>query len=168
MKGVNKAILVGALGNDPDIRYMPNGNAVANFSIATNETWKDKNTGQQQEKTTWHNIVIFGKLAEICGEYLRKGSQVYLEGKITTEKYQDKNTGEDKYSTKIVCNEMQMLGGKPQGQQNQQQGGFSQPQQQNQGYQQQPQAVQQNAHQRAMQSGGAPQAMAQNNNEPPL
>lgn len=133
MKGVNKAILVGALGNDPEIRYMPNGNAVANFSIATNETWKDKQTGQQKEKTEWHNIVIFGKLAEICGEYLRKGSSVYLEGKITTEKYQDKSTGQDRYSTKIVCNEMQMLGGKQQGQQNQPQqqaSGFSQPQQQ--------------------------------------
>lgn len=127
MNGINKAIILGNLTRDPEIRYIPNGSAVANFSVATNESWKDKSTGQNQERAEFHNITIFGKLAEICGEYLRKGSQVYLEGKITTEKYQDKQTGQDRYSTKIVCNEMQMLGGKPQGQQQQQ--GRSQPQQ---------------------------------------
>ena len=87
---VNKAILVGNLGKDPEIRYLPSGKAVANFSIATSESWKDKTTGEKKEKSEWHNIVIFDKLAEICGQYLKKGSSVYIEGKITTEKYQDK------------------------------------------------------------------------------
>lgn len=110
MRGVNKAILVATLGKDPEIRYMPNGNAVANFSVATSEQWKDKQTGQKQESTEWHNIVIYGKLAEICGEYLKKGSQVYLEGKIKTRKWQDKE-GKDRYTTEIVADQMQMLGG---------------------------------------------------------
>jgi single-strand DNA-binding protein len=109
---VNKAILVGNLGKDPEIRYLPSGKAVANFSIATSETWKDKTTGEKKEKSEWHNIVIFDKLAEICGQYLKKGSSVYIEGKITTEKYQDKTTGADKYTTKIIANEMRMLGSK--------------------------------------------------------
>jgi single-strand DNA-binding protein len=109
---VNKAILVGNLGKDPEIRYLPSGKAVANFSIATSETWKDKTTGEKKEKSEWHNIVIFDKLAEICGQYLKKGSSVYIEGKITTEKYQDKTTGADKYATKIIANEMRMLGSK--------------------------------------------------------
>lgn len=110
MRGVNKAILVATLGKDPEIRYMPNGNAVANFYVATSEQWKDKQTGQKQESTEWHNIVIYGKLAEICGEYLKKGSQVYLEGKIKTRKWQDKE-GKDRYTTEIVADQMQMLGG---------------------------------------------------------
>lgn len=112
---VNKAILVGNLGKDPEIRYLPSGKAVANFSIATSESWKDKTTGEKKEKSEWHNIVIFDKLAEICGQYLKKGSSVYIEGKITTEKYQDKTTGADKYATKIIANEMRMLGGKNDG-----------------------------------------------------
>lgn len=112
MSSVNKAILIGKLGKDPEMRYMPSGKAVANFSIATSESWKDKTTGEKQEKTEWHNIVVFDKLAEVCGQYLKKGAQVYIEGKITTEKWQDKTTGADKYTTKIIANEMRMLGSK--------------------------------------------------------
>jgi single-strand DNA-binding protein len=111
MRGVNKAILVGTLGKDPEQRFMPNGNAVCNISVATSEQWKDKQTGEKQERTEWHRVSMFGKLAEIAGEYLRKGSQVYLEGKIQTRKWQDKE-GKDRYSTEIVADTMQMLGGK--------------------------------------------------------
>ena len=111
MRGVNKAIIVGSLGNDPDIRYSASGAAIANISVATSEQWKDKDSGEKQEKTEWHRIVFFGKLAEIVGEYLKKGSQVYVEGKIQTRKWQDKE-GVDRYTTEIVGNEMQMLGGK--------------------------------------------------------
>jgi len=111
MAGINKVILVGRLGKDPDTKYMPSGDAVTNFSIATSETWKDKQSGEKKEKTEWHNIVAFRRLGEICGEYLRKGSQVYLEGKLQTRKWQDKN-GNDRYTTEIVANEMQMLGNK--------------------------------------------------------
>jgi single-strand DNA-binding protein len=111
VRGVNKAILVGTLGKDPEQRYMPNGNAVCNISVATSEQWKDKQTGEKQERTEWHRVSMFGKLAEIAGEYLRKGSQVYLEGKIQTRKWQDKE-GKDRYSTEIVADTMQMLGGK--------------------------------------------------------
>ena len=110
---VNKAILIGHLGKDPEMRYMPNGDAVANFSLATTETWKDK-SGEKQERTEWHNIVIYKRLAEIAGEYLRKGSQIYVEGRITTEKWEDKE-GKDRYTTKIVVNEMKMLSGKKDG-----------------------------------------------------
>lgn len=112
-RGVNKVILVGNLGQDPDIRYTPDGRAVANITLATSETWKDKNTGQQQEKTEWHRIVIFGKLAEIAGEYLKKGSQVYFEGKLQTRKWTDQE-GQDRYTTEVVIDvngQMQMLGG---------------------------------------------------------
>lgn len=115
MRGVNKVILVGTLGRDPESRYMPNGNAVCNLSVATSESWKDKQSGAKQERTEWHRVVIFGKLAEIAKEYLRKGSQVYLEGKLRTNKWQDKETGKDRYSTEVVCDEMQMLGGKRDG-----------------------------------------------------
>jgi single-strand DNA-binding protein len=111
VRGVNKAILVGTLGKDPEQRFMPNGNAVCNISVATSEQWKDKQTGEKQERTEWHRVSMFGKLAEIAGEYLRKGSQVYLEGKIQTRKWQDKE-GKDRYSTEIVADQMQMLGGK--------------------------------------------------------
>jgi len=104
---VNKAILIGHLGKDPEVRYMPSGEAVANVTLATSETWKDKN-GEKQEKTEWHNIVFYKRLAEIAGEYLKKGSQIYVEGRITTEKWQDKE-GKDRYTTKIVANEMKML-----------------------------------------------------------
>ena len=114
-RGVNKVILVGTCGKDPETRYMPNGGAVANISIATNESWTDKNTGQKQERTEWHNITFFGRLGEIAGEYLRKGSQVYIEGSLRTEKYTGKD-GIERYSTKIIANEMQMLGSKKEGQ----------------------------------------------------
>lgn len=110
MASVNKVILVGNLGRDPEVRYMPNGDAVANFSIATTETWKDKN-GMRQEKTEWHNIAMYRRLAEIAGEYLKKGSSVYVEGRLQTRKWQDKN-GQDRYTTEIICDQMQMLGGK--------------------------------------------------------
>jgi single-strand DNA-binding protein len=111
MRGVNKAIIVGHLGKDPESRYMPNGKAVANFSVATSEKWKDKQTGEDREKTEWHSIVVFDKLAEICAEYLKKGAPVYLEGKLQTRKWQDKE-GRDRYTTEIVADQMQMLGGK--------------------------------------------------------
>lgn len=110
-RGVNKAILVGNLGRDPEIRYSPSGAAVANVNIATTDSWKDKNTGEQQERTEWHRVVFFGRLAEVVGEYLKKGSQVYVEGRIQTRKWQDKE-GNDRYTTEIVANEMQMLGGR--------------------------------------------------------
>lgn len=111
MRGINKAIIVGRLGQDPEIRYTANGAAVANLSVATSEAWKDKQTGEQQEKTEWHRIVIFGKLAEICQQYLKKGGAAYFEGRIQTRKWQDQQ-GNDRYSTEIVANVMQMLGDK--------------------------------------------------------
>lgn len=113
-RGVNKVILVGTLGRDPELKYAANGNAIANLNVATSEQWNDKATGQKQEKTEWHRVVIFGKLAEIAGQYLTKGSQVYLEGKLQTRKWQDQNTGQDRYSTEVVIDfngQMQMLGG---------------------------------------------------------
>ena len=116
-RGINKVILVGSLGKDPEVKYLPNGNAVANISLATSESWKDRNTGQKQEKTEWHRIVVFGKLAEIAGQYLTKGAQAYFEGKLQTRKWQDKATGQDKYTTEIVVDsggQMQMLGGNAQ------------------------------------------------------
>ncbi len=108
-RGVNKVILVGNLGKDPEVRYMPSGSAAANLTLATSESWKDKQTGEQKERTEWHNIVFFGRLAEIAGEYLKKGSQIYVEGSLRTRKWQDKS-GNDRYTTEIVANEMQMLG----------------------------------------------------------
>ena len=108
-KGVNKVILVGNLGNDPEVRYMPNGNAVANLSLATSESWKDQQ-GQVQERTEWHRLTMYRKLAEIAGEYLKKGSQIYIEGKLQTRKWTD-NNGQDKYTTEIIVDQMQMLGG---------------------------------------------------------
>jgi single-strand DNA-binding protein len=108
MASVNKVILIGNLGRDPETRYMPDGGAVTNVSIATTESWKDKN-GEKQEKTEWHRVAFFGKLAEIAGEYLKKGSQVYVEGRLQTRKWQDKD-GQDKYTTEIVADRMQMLG----------------------------------------------------------
>nr|WP_067285799.1 single-stranded DNA-binding protein [Marinobacterium profundum] len=115
-RGVNKVILVGNLGGDPEVRYMPSGNAVTNVTLATSDSWKDKNTGQMQERTEWHRVVFFNKLAEIAGEYLRKGSQVYVEGALRTRKWQDQS-GQDKYTTEIVASEMQMIGSRPAGQQ---------------------------------------------------
>jgi len=110
-RGVNKAIIVGNLGRDPEMRYAASGAAIANVSIATKDSWKDKQTGETTEKTEWHRVVFFGRLAEIVGEYLKKGSQVYVEGRLQTRKWQDQN-GQDRYSTEIVANEMQMLGGR--------------------------------------------------------
>jgi single-strand DNA-binding protein len=107
-RGINKVILVGNLGNDPETRFMPSGGAVTNISIATSEAWKDKTSGQQQERTEWHKVVFFNRLAEIAGEYLKKGSKVYIEGSLRTRKWQD-NAGVDKYTTEIVASEMQML-----------------------------------------------------------
>jgi single-strand DNA-binding protein len=135
-RGVNKVILVGNLGNDPEVRYMPNGNAVANLSLATSESWKDQQ-GNPQERTEWHRLTMYRRLAEIAGEYLRKGSQIYVEGKLQTRKWQD-NNGQDRYTTEIIVDQMQMLGSRnQQGQQSQ--GGYQQaPAQQNQPYQNQP------------------------------
>lgn len=110
-RGINKVILVGNLGQDPETKYTPSGDAVTNLSIATSEQWKDKNSGEKKERTEWHRVVMWRKLAEIAAEYLRKGSQVYIEGKLQTRKWQDKD-GNDRYTTEIVANEMQMLGGK--------------------------------------------------------
>lgn len=111
MASLNKTLLIGNLGKDPEVKYMPNGDAVCNFSVATTESWKDKE-GNKQEKVEWHSIVVYRKLAEICGQYLKKGSQVYLEGRLQTRKWQDKETGKDRYMTEIVCDEMKMLGSK--------------------------------------------------------
>jgi single-strand DNA-binding protein len=163
MAGVNKVIIVGNLGKDPEVRFMPNGGAVANLAVATSETWKDKQTGEQKEKTEWHNIVMYQRLAEIAGEYLKKGSKVYLEGSLQTSKWTDKQTGQDRYKTEIKANELQMLDSKGmqgqggyQQQAPQQQGGFAPqqqaPQQQG-GFAPQQQAPQQ-------QSGYAPQQQA--------
>jgi single-strand DNA-binding protein len=110
-RGVNKVILIGNLGKDPETRYMPSGSAVTNLTLATSESWKDKQSGEQQERTEWHKIAMFGRLAEIAAEYLRKGSQVYIEGKLRTRKWQDKE-GKDRWTTEIVADEMHMLGGK--------------------------------------------------------
>jgi len=118
-RGINKVILIGNLGNDPDVRYTPSGSAIANITIATSEAWKDKNTGEKQERTEWHRVVLFSRLGEIAGEYLKKGSKVYIEGRLQTRKWQDKN-GQDRYTTEIVGNDLQMLdsrggGGAPMG-----------------------------------------------------
>jgi single-strand DNA-binding protein len=110
-RGVNKVILVGNLGADPDTRYMPSGKAVTNIRVATSESWKDRTTGDMQERTEWHSVVMYDKLGEIAAEYLRKGSQVYIEGKIRTRKWQDKE-GKDRYTTEIIADQMQMLGGR--------------------------------------------------------
>ncbi len=122
-RGINKVIIVGNLGQDPEVRFMPNGGAVANFTVATSETWKDKQSGEQKEKTEWHRIVMYQRLAEIAGEYIKKGSKVYLEGRLQTRKWQNQQ-GVDQYTTEIVVNDMQMLDSRGAGQQ--QQGGFQQ------------------------------------------
>ncbi|EGR0026823.1 single-stranded DNA-binding protein [Vibrio alginolyticus] len=168
-RGINKVILVGNLGNDPEIRYMPNGGAVANITIATSDSWRDKATGEQREKTEWHRVVLFGKLAEVAGEYLRKGSQVYIEGQLQTRKWQDQS-GQDRYSTEVVVQGfngvMQMLGGRaqgggaPMGGQQQQQDGWGQPQQ--------PAQQQYNAPQQQQPQQQAPQQSQQQYNEPPM
>jgi single-strand DNA-binding protein len=107
-RGINKVILIGNLGGDPEVRYTPNGGAVANVTLATSEAWKDKQTGENHDRTEWHRVVFFNRLAEICGEYLRKGSKVYVEGRLQTRKWQDKN-GQERYTTEIIASEMQML-----------------------------------------------------------
>lgn len=144
-RGLNKVMIIGNVGNDPDVRFMPNGNPVANFSIATSESWKDKQSGEKQERTEWHRIVMFNRLAEIAGEYLRKGSKVYVEGSLRTRKWQDQS-GADKYTTEIVATEMQMLDSRGAGMSQ------GQPMNQSQGYQSM--AGQQQA---PMQSYGAPE-----------
>jgi len=151
-RGVNKVILVGNLGQDPEIRYMQNGKAVANLSMATSEAWKDQQ-GQQQEKTEWHRVIAFDKLAEIIGEYVKKGSKIYCEGKLQTRKWTDQQ-GVERYSTEIVISEMQMLDSKPQGQQQGQQGGWVQ------------QAPQRQQQQTTVNQPGAPQQQY-NYNQPP-
>ncbi len=113
-RGINKVILIGNLGQDPDVKYTPSGTAIANLSIATSESWKDKNTGETKEKTEWHKLVFFSKLAEVCGEYLKKGSKIYVEGKLSTEEWEDKS-GQKRYTTKIICNSLQMLDGATKG-----------------------------------------------------
>ncbi|AEC21386.1 single-strand binding protein [Pusillimonas sp. T7-7] len=112
MASVNKVILVGNLGRDPEVRYSPDGAAICNVSIATTSTWKDKASGEKREETEWHRVVFYNRLAEIAGEYLKKGRSVYVEGRLKTRKWQDKDTGADRYSTDIVADQMQMLGGR--------------------------------------------------------
>lgn len=112
MASVNKVILVGNLGRDPEVRYSPDGAAICNLSIATTSQWKDKSSGERREETEWHRVVLYNRLAEVAGEYLKKGRQVYIEGRLKTRKWQDKDTGADRYSTEIVGDQMQMLGGR--------------------------------------------------------
>ncbi len=121
-RGVNKVILIGNLGADPDVRYMPNGSAVANVTVATSTVWRDKQSGELVERTEWHRVVFFSRLAEIVGEYLRKGSKIYIEGSLRTRKWQDKATGVDRFTTEIVANEMQMLDSRAGGGQGRQEG----------------------------------------------
>ena len=150
-KGVNKVILVGNLGNDPEVRYMPNGNAVANLSLATSESWKDQQ-GQVQERTEWHRLTMYRRLAEIAGEYLKKGSQIYVEGKLQTRKWQDQQ-GQDKYTTEIIVDQMQMLGGRG-GEGGGGNGGYQRPQNNQGGYNQAPA---QGGYNQAPQQGGGQQ-----------
>ena len=161
MAGVNKVIILGNLGKDPEVRFMPNGNAVANLTVATSDSWKDKQTGEQKEKTEWHRVAMFGKLAEIAGEYLKKGSKVYLEGQLQTRKWQNQQ-GQDQYTTEVVVQGfngvMQMLDGKPQGQ-----GGFQQPQNQGGGFQQPQKAPQSTGFQQPASQPAYNQAPVQQN-----
>ncbi|WP_162047218.1 single-stranded DNA-binding protein [Vibrio taketomensis] len=163
-RGINKVILVGNLGQDPEVRYMSNGGAVANITVATSETWRDKATGEPRERTEWHRVALYGKLAEVAGEYLRKGSQVYIEGQLQTRKWQNQQ-GQDQYTTEVVVQGyngvMQMLGGR-QGGQGAPMGGQQQQQQQSWGQPQQPAMRQQ-----APQQNQAPQQQPQYN-EPPM
>ncbi|MDN3638478.1 single-stranded DNA-binding protein [Simiduia curdlanivorans] len=164
-RGINKVILVGNIGQDPETKFMPSGGAVTNVSVATSESWKDKNTGQPQERTEWHRVVFFNRLAEIAGEYLKKGSKIYVEGSLRTRKWQGQD-GQDRYTTEIVASEMQMLDGRG-GDSNQggyDQGGYDQSQpQQRQPAAQQRQAPQQN---QAPQQGGYQQAPQQQPQQP--
>ena len=162
-RGVNKVILIGNLGQDPEVRYMPNGGAVTNITLATSESWRDKQTGEMKEKIEWHRVVIFGKLAEIAGEYLKKGSQVYIEGSLQTRKWQDQS-GQERYTTEVVVNiggSMQMLGGRSGGGDNMSQGGgWGQPQQ--------PQQSQQFSGGGNPRPAQQPAAAAPQSNEPPM
>jgi single-strand DNA-binding protein len=159
-RGINKVILVGNLGKDPEQKSMPNGNAVTNITVATSESWKDKQTGQQQERTEWHRIVFFNGLAEVAGQYLNKGSKVYIEGALRTRKWQDQ-TGNDRYTTEIVASEMQMLDSRG-GQQTDSQGGYQQaPQQQAQQQQAPQQAPQQQPQYQQQQPQHQPQHQQQ-------
>ncbi len=150
-RGINKVILVGNLGNDPEVRYMPNGNAVANLSLATSESWKDQQ-GQLQERTEWHRLTMYRRLAEIAGEYLKKGSQIYVEGKLQTRKWQDQQ-GQDRYTTEIIVDQMQMLGGRG-GEGGGGNGGYQRPQNNQGGYNQAPA---QGGYNQAPQQGGGQQ-----------
>lgn len=170
-RGVNKVILVGNLGQDPEVRYMPNGGAVANITLATSESWRDKQTGENKEITEWHRVVLFGKLAEVAGEYLRKGSQVYIEGQLRTRKWQDQG-GQERYTTEVVVNvggTMQMLGGRQQGG-NAPAAGGGQGNNNGWGQPQQPQQANNNQFSGGTQSRPQqqPSAPASNNNEPPM
>ena len=160
-RGVNKVIVVGNIGQDPEMKFMPSGGAVTNISVATSEAWKDKQTGQPQERTEWHRVVFFNRLAEIAGEYLKKGSKVYIEGSLRTRKWQAQD-GTDRYSTEIVASEMQMLDSR-QNNQDAGPGGYQQPQQAPQagGYQQPQQAPQTGGYQQPQQ---APQGQPVRNN----
>ncbi|MGL4859493.1 MAG: single-stranded DNA-binding protein [Enterobacteriaceae bacterium] len=127
-RGINKVTLIGNLGQDPEVRYMPNGGAVANLTLATSDSWRDKQTGETKEKTEWHRVTLYGKLAEVAGEYLHKGSQVYIEGQLRTRKWQDQS-GQDRYTTEVIVNvggTLQMLGGRPSDGSTQQQNDSSQ------------------------------------------
>lgn len=164
MRGVNKAILVGCLGADPDVKYMPSGGAVTTVSVATSEQWKDKNTGQPQERTEWHRLVFYNRLAEVAGEYLKKGSKVYVEGKLRTRKWQAQD-GSDRYTTEVIVDEMQMLDGVSKNgvPQTASQPGFNQePPHQGQHYE--PQQHTQNAY--AQQKGGTTQRHAPPQHQP--
>lgn len=162
-RGVNKVILVGNLGADPEVRYMASGAAVANITLATSESWRDKTTGEQRERTEWHRVALYGKLAEVAGEYLRKGSQVYIEGQLQTRKWQDQS-GQDRYTTEVVVQGyngiMQMLGGRQQGAAPGQ--GAPQGQQSNWGQPQQPSA------QQSPKPSAPPQQAQPQYNEPPM
>jgi len=160
MASINKVILVGNLGQDPEVKYMPSGGAVTNISIATTDSWKDKATGEKKENTEWHRVVFFNRLAEIVGEYLRKGSQVYIEGNLRTRKWQDQN-GVDKYTTEIVAREMQMLGGRAGGSSD-----FAPSQQSQKPQQSQQQAQSQGDGGYQQQGGGAPQQQASQQQAP--
>jgi single-strand DNA-binding protein len=155
-RGINKVILIGNLGTDPEVRYMPQGGAVANLTVATSESWTDKATNEKKEQTEWHRVVIYQRLAEIAGEYLRKGSKVYIEGKLKTRKWQDKD-GVERYTTEIIANELQMLDGRGDGQQQGggmgggQQGGYQKPAASQQGGYQQ--AAPQQGYQQPQQGG---------------
>ena len=151
-RGVNKVILVGNIGVEPEVRYMPNGNAVATLSLATSEVWKDKQTGDKQERTEWHRVVCFNRLGEIAGEYVRKGTKLYVEGSLRTRKWQDQQ-GQDKYTTEIIVDQMQMLGGRG-GEGGGGNGGYQRPQNNQGGYNQAPA---QGGYNQAPQQGGGQQ-----------